>query len=46
MFVVVIRKCAITPVNLIDVKSWLGRKLIFFPQVTATEDPFSLKREL
>lgn len=29
MFVVIIRKCANTPINLIDVKSWLGRKLIF-----------------
>lgn len=45
MVVVIIRKCANTPINLIDVKSWLGRKL-FFPQVTAIEDPFSLKWEL
>jgi len=48
MFVVIIRERANTPINLIDVNSWLGRKLIFFffPQVTATEDPFSLKWEL
>lgn len=32
MFVVIIRKCANTPINLIDMESWLGRKLIFFPK--------------
>jgi len=30
MFVVIIRERANTPINLIDVNSWLGRKLIFF----------------
>ena len=45
IFVVITRKCANTPINLIDVQSWLGRKLIF-PQVMAIDDPFSLKWEL
>lgn len=45
MFVVIIRRCSNTPINLIEVKSCLGRKLIF-PQVTAVEDPFSLKWNL
>lgn len=45
MFVVIIRKCSNAPINLIDVKSCLGRKLIF-PQGTPIEDPFSLKWNL
>lgn len=44
MFVVIIRKCA--NINLVDVKSWLGRKPVLFPQLTAIDNPFSLKREL
>lgn len=45
MFVVIIRKCSNAPINLIDMKPYLGRKLIF-PQVTPIEEPFSLKWNL